>query len=75
LNNRREHGFLQDQLLKIEESINKEKEKVQPIDREKEDLIAQKAILQFQLAELDKTEVPEILNFDYKIKLLTTAIE
>lgn len=67
--------YLQEQLKQIEQTINAEKEKVKPIGIEQEELISQKAVAEYQLKELDKSEVPEIVNFDYKIKLLATAIE
>jgi len=61
-------------LKEVENVINSEREKVKPIDYEREQLIGEKAIIEFKIKELENTTASSEVNYDLKIELLTTAI-
>lgn len=71
-------SLLNKQLKEIEEIINTEKEKVKPTDSEKEKLIRDKAIIEYQISEIDKNSTtptePTEFNYNKKIELLISAI-
>lgn len=64
-----------DKLQKIEESLNAEKEKIKPNDDEKNELIAQKAVLEFQIKQTEEKPSDAIDNsIEQKINLFNVAI-
>ncbi|MGH0588946.1 hypothetical protein ACQVQY_23200 [Bacillus mycoides] len=66
---------LKERILEIESSINKEKEKINPKNDKKADLISAKAIIEYRLSKLDKNPLTDVLDKEKKkIDLLNQAI-
>lgn len=68
-------ALLSTRLQELEEIINSSKNEIAPDDNQKEKLIAEKAVLQFQINELVNNKPKEVADFDTKIQLLNYAIE
>jgi hypothetical protein len=68
--------LLNEDLRKIEKLINIEKGKITPDNLKRENIIKEKAIIEYKISELDKsTQKPKLsIDFDKQIKLLDTAI-
>ncbi|MFV8369508.1 hypothetical protein [Flavobacterium sp. LB2R40] len=67
--------LLNKQLKDIEGIINIEKEKIKPDDSEKEKYIANKAIIEYKISEIENLAIPnEVINYDKQIELLSNAI-
>jgi hypothetical protein len=58
----------------LENIINSEKSKVNPSDSRKEELVSEKAVLNFQLQEITSQEIIQDSNYKTKIALLDSAI-
>lgn len=66
---------LSTRLQELEQIINSSKEATPPDENQKEKLIAEKAVLQFQLNDSTNKKPIKITDFDTKIRLLDFAIE
>lgn len=66
---------LSSRLEELEEVINSTKNEVIPDDNKKEKLIAEQAVIQFQINELLNRKPKTITDYDTKIQLLGSAIE
>lgn len=66
---------LSTRLQELEQIINSSKEATPPDENQKEKLIAEKAVLQFQLNDSTNKKPIKITDFDTKIQLLNFAIE
>ncbi|KAF0128354.1 MAG: hypothetical protein FD155_3284 [Bacteroidetes bacterium] len=74
LNNIQDVSSLSNRLQEIEDIINSEKSKVNPSDSRKEELVSEKAVINFQLNEILSQETIQVSNYETKIKLLDSAI-
>jgi DNA-directed RNA polymerase subunit M/transcription elongation factor TFIIS len=66
---------LSSRLQKLEEIINSAKTEIVPDDSIKEKLIAEKAVIQFQINELSTQKPKIVTDYEIKIRLLNSAIE
>jgi hypothetical protein len=73
----RDINLLNNELKEIEEIINTVKASAQDIDVEREDLISKKAVIDFQVRQIEDTNEPSMVekNFDDQIELLDHAIK
>lgn len=69
-------SLLNEQLKTIETTINTEKQKTNPNDAEKENLISRKAVVEYQISELEKlvTNPEKFVTYDNQIEFLNIAI-
>lgn len=74
-NDKQDTTLLSSRLQELEDIINSSKNEVPPDENQKNKLIAEKAVLQFQINELVNKKPKEVADFDTKIKLLNYAIE
>ncbi|MGL5277256.1 hypothetical protein [Myroides sp.] len=75
--NTRDISLLSEKLKDLEEIINSEKSKIVPDDSAKEKLIADKAIIEFRIFEIENvtSSLTDIINYDEQIDFLTNAIK
>ncbi|WP_282124975.1 AAA family ATPase [Marinifilum flexuosum] len=66
---------LSSRLEELEEIMNSSKNEVVPDENKKEKLIAEQAVVQFQINELLNNKPKAITDYDTKIQLLNSAIE
>jgi len=62
-------------LQELEDIINSAKKEITPDDSQKDKLIAEKAVIQFQIQELSTNKPKTVSDYETKISLLDTAID
>ena len=68
-------SLVSSRLQELEEIINSTKTEITPDDNIKEKLIAEKAVIQFQINELLNQKPKTVTDYETKIQLLNSAIE